>query len=62
MEVNFTEISMFIILILLTGGLMVEHSRLAIIPLIIGVLFGAKIAIKWLNENENKSINEVKKK
>lgn len=55
MEVNFTEISMFIILILLTGGLMIEHSRLAIIPLIIGVLFGAKIAIKWLNENEKKS-------
>jgi flagellar biosynthesis protein FliQ len=61
MEVNFTEIALFLILTILSAGMMVEHSRLAIVPFILAVIFGAKITMKWINEKEKKNKTKEEK-
>ena len=54
-------ILLFVVTTLLTGVLIVEHSRVAIIPLLIAVVCAA-YSIHKLNEKENnkKKINERK--
>jgi hypothetical protein len=40
-EINQGVIILFVVMVLLTGGMIVEHSKLALIPLVITVITGA---------------------
>lgn len=55
MNVN-TELVIFLVMNLLTGGMIVEHSKLAIIPFIIAVIFGILLIIK----NQHSELNNNK--
>jgi len=49
---SITKIVLFLVMTLLTGGLIVEHSRLAVIPFIIALISGIALIVEKINEDK----------